>query len=208
MYGSCHKFCDFERVAVHLHDEWAMLETRYFLTTKSSINLGYMWTRTAPRKREVLATASLVNKSSESIGNSNTLATASKKMAKSWNLSKESKMKRSYYSWFAHQLDEWSLARLRARDERREKTRLRREAYQLRFVPTAFGKQHDVASLVQNNFVSFAFVQACDVTRHVTRWWRPICRVEFMIECARIRSRLSSITSQSSNNTNESLKSS
>ena len=41
-------------------------------------------------------------------------------------------MKHSYYSWFAHQLDEWSLARLRARDERREKARLRLEAYQLR----------------------------------------------------------------------------
>jgi hypothetical protein len=95
--------------------------------------LGYLFHRTAPSRQEVLATASLVNKSTEVIGNSYTLANTSSKLAKNRNLSRESKMQsQSYYQWFCHQIEEFRLARLQARQLKRDKAQLKLEEYQLR----------------------------------------------------------------------------
>jgi hypothetical protein len=94
--------------------------------------LSYLWTHRAPTKREVLATAAFVNKSTEVIGNSYALASTASKMAKTRNLSDQGKMSRTYYQWFCDQIEEWRLARLQARQLKRDKAQLKLEEYQLR----------------------------------------------------------------------------
>jgi hypothetical protein len=94
--------------------------------------LGYLFNRTTPTKRELLATAAMLNKSTEVIGNSYALASTGAKMAKSRNLSNQSKMSRTYYQWFCDQIEEWRLSRLQARQLKRDKAQLKLEEYQLR----------------------------------------------------------------------------
>jgi hypothetical protein len=81
----------------------------------------------------MLATASLVNKSTEVIGNSYALASTGAKVAKKRNLSSTGKMTtRTYYQWFMHQIEEFQLARLQARQLKRDKAQAKLEEYQMR----------------------------------------------------------------------------
>jgi hypothetical protein len=96
--------------------------------------LGYVFNRTIPTRREAVATVTLVNKSSEIIGNSYSAANVTSKMAKTKKISgKGNNMsKRTYYQWLCEQVEEWSLARLKARELRKEKEHARLKAYHAR----------------------------------------------------------------------------
>ena len=94
--------------------------------------LGYVFHRTIPTQREVIATVQVANKSSEFVGNGYSAFTATRlrKKTKSNNLSNKSKM--TYWKWFLTSLEEFALARERARQEKREKAAARLDAYRVK----------------------------------------------------------------------------
>jgi hypothetical protein len=149
---------------------YVLLNGIYFVYTMSYVGntmlfywevqhkLGYIWSRTIPTRQQAMSTVTLVDKSSQLIGNSYSVIQASKKMTKNRKISDDVKMtpRRSYWKWFCDQIDEIALARLKARQERKARADARLEAYRLRLEA-----EDDAKDQVHMEALGFARCKRC-----------------------------------------------